>query len=189
MEGYYFQLALTVALVVGYFFSKWSLVKLLAKLGATKQVPEVRIKNVTNYFILMLFLVLFLSLMMVWGVDYEGMLVFLSSVLAVIGVALVAQWSILSNITAGVIVFFSFPARIGDTVEIVDGAHRIKGTITEINLFQVLLIDEDKQEIAYPNNLILQRPVIKVVEQSKEPQQNASSSWAKRAETRTNKRP
>lgn len=184
MEGYYFQLALTVALVSGYFFSKWTLVKIFIKLGAAKQVPEVRIKNVTNYFILILFLILFLSLMMVWGVDYEGMLVFLSSVLAVIGVALVAQWSILSNITAGVIVFFSFPARIGDTVEVVDGAHRIKGTITEINLFQVLLIDEDNQEIAYPNNLILQRPVIKVVNSLKEERDNSTSAWAKRAESR-----
>ncbi|GAB6069308.1 mechanosensitive ion channel [Thiomicrorhabdus hydrogeniphila] len=183
MESYYVQIGLTLALIAGYFVSKWSLVKILTKLGQAKQVPEVRIKNVTNYFILILFLMLFITLMMVWGVDYQGMLVFLSSVLAVIGVALVAQWSILSNITAGVIVFFAFPARIGDTVEIVDGAQRIKGTITEITLFQVLLIDEDNQIIAYPNNLVLQRPVIKMVDKPKESNQN-SSSWAKRAESR-----
>lgn len=185
MENYYIQIALTLALIAGYFVSKWSLVKILAKLGQAKQVPEIRIKNVTNYFILILFLVLFLTLMMVWGVDYSGMLVFLSSVLAVIGVALVAQWSILSNITAGVIVFFAFPARIGDTVEIVDGAHRIKGTITEINLFQILLVDEENQEIAYPNNLVLQRPVIKMVEKNRLDTKTHTSSWAKRAESRS----
>ncbi|WP_321325886.1 mechanosensitive ion channel family protein [Thiomicrorhabdus sp.] len=185
MERYYFQIALTIALIAGYFFSKWLLVELILKLGRAKQVPEIRIKNVTNYFILILFIVLVLTLMMVWGVDYAGMLVFLSSVLAVIGVALVAQWSILSNITAGVIVFFAFPARIGDTVEIVDGATRIKGTITEINLFQVLLIDEDNQEIAYPNNLVLQRPVIKMVEKSKTDNTESISSWAKRSQSRS----
>ena len=184
METYYFQLVLTVALIIGYFLSKWSLVKIFIKLGEAKQVPSVRIKNVTNYFVLILFLILFLSLMMVWGVDYAGMLVFLSSVLAVIGVALVAQWSILSNITAGVIVFFSFPARIGDTVEIVDGAHRIKGTITEINLFQVLLVDEQDQEIAYPNNLILQRPVIKMVNSIKTERDDSNSTWIKRIKSR-----
>jgi len=184
MESYYVQLGLSVALIAGYFFSKWSLAKILTKLGQAKQVPEVRIKNVINYFILILFIALFITLMMVWGVDYQGMLVFLSSVLAVIGVALVAQWSILSNITAGVIVFFAFPARIGDTIEIVDGAHRIKGTITEITLFQVLLIDEDQQIIAYPNNLVLQRPVIKMVANPPQEKPQNISSWAKRTESR-----
>jgi len=134
----------------------------LKRLGIAKKVPEIRVKNVTRYFHLVLFLTLLVLVMMVWGVDYRGLLVFASSILAVIGVALVAQWSILSNITAGVIVFFSFPARIGDTIEIVDGATKMKGTITEINLFQVLLEDDNGQAVAYPNNLILQRPVIKV---------------------------
>jgi len=162
MENYYFQLLLSVVLLLGYLFSKWTISKLLKRLGIAKKVPEIRVKNVTRYFHLVLFLTLLVLVMMVWGVDYRGLLVFASSILAVIGVALVAQWSILSNITAGVIVFFSFPARIGDTIEIVDGATKMKGTITEINLFQVLLEDDKGQAVAYPNNLILQRPVIKV---------------------------
>ncbi|BCN94244.1 hypothetical protein THMIRHAM_20290 [Thiomicrorhabdus immobilis] len=176
MEKYYFQFVLTLLMVAGYWFVKWSVAKLMMKLGAVKEVPAIRIKNVTRYFNIMFLLVLAVMLMMVWGVDYRGLLVFASSVLAVIGVALVAQWSILSNITAGVIVFFSFPARIGDTIEIVDGAHRLRGTITEINLFQVLLVDENNQRIAYPNNLILQRPVINIVPNLKEEKTEKSGS-------------
>jgi len=185
MEQHYFQMALTVVLVIGYILSKWLLVSVMQKLGKAKQVPDIRIKNVTNYFILILFIFVFFIFLMVWGVDYEGMLVFLSSALAVIGVALVAQWSILSNITAGVIVFFAFPARIGDTVELFAGAQRIKGTIIDVNLFQLLLIDEDNQEIAYPNNLVLQRPVIKMVNTNKQQNNTHISSWAKRAEFRS----
>lgn len=182
MEAYYFQMLLSAILVLGYFFTKWSLSKLLRRLGTLKKVPDIRVKNVTRYFHLVLFLTLLVVLMMVWGIDYRGLLVFASSILAVIGVALVAQWSILSNITAGVIVFFSFPARIGDTIEIVDGATRMKGTITEINLFQILLEDEKGQAVAYPNNLILQRPVIKIV--SIEKNQSTRVSWQQRSTTR-----
>ncbi|PLA75300.1 small-conductance mechanosensitive channel [Hydrogenovibrio sp. SC-1] len=178
MESYYFQFVLTAILLVGYLLTKWSLTKLLRRLGITKKVPEIRVKNITRYFHLVLFLTLIVLMMMVWGIDYKGLLVFASSALAVIGVALVAQWSILSNITAGVIVFFSFPARIGDTIEIVDGATKMKGTITEINLFQVILQDEKGQSVAYPNNLILQRPVVKVSSESRQP--NGRSSWQTR---------
>lgn len=182
MESYYFQWGISVALVLGYFFTKWTLTKVMIRLGQAKKVPEIRVKNVTRYLYLVLLLTFLVLMMTVWGVDYKGLLVFASSILAVIGVALVAQWSILSNITAGVIVFFSFPARIGDTIEIVDGATKIKGTIIEINLFQVLLVDENDQEIAYPNNLILQRPVIKVA--ADKTFAKRSSSWHHRDQAR-----
>ena len=36
------------------------------------------------------------------------------------GVAMFAQWSILSNITSGIILFFSFPFKIGDLILIHD---------------------------------------------------------------------
>lgn len=181
MENYSFQLLLSAILLIGYVLTKWSLANLLRRLGQAKKVPDIRVKNVTRYFQLVLLLTVLVLMMMVWGVDYRGLLVFASSALAVIGVALVAQWSILSNITAGVIVFFSFPARIGDTIEIIDGATKMKGTITEINLFQVILEDEKGQAVAYPNNLILQRPVVKV---PAEPvKANSRNSWQSRAKS------
>ena len=52
---------------------------------------------------------LFIALFIIWGVQLQSLNVFLSSIFAVIGVAFFAQWSILSNITAGVVMFFSFP--------------------------------------------------------------------------------
>lgn len=94
------------------------------------------------------------------GLEYSQISIFLSSVFAVIGVALFAQWSILSNITASLIIFFGFPYRVGDKIRIIDKDDDICGVIEEITLFHVLIKREDEL-ITYPNTLILQKGVIK----------------------------
>lgn len=106
-------------------------------------------------------LTLFL-LFLIWSIDVKSLLVFASSFFAITGIALFAQWSILSNITSSVIIFFFFPARIGDTIRIVDGLDTVEGIIAEISMFQLELIDKDGNSIFYPNNLVLQKQIIKV---------------------------
>jgi small-conductance mechanosensitive channel len=122
-------------------------------------VPESRVVHIQKYFKVLIFLIVLIGLLAIWGVDYRGVLIFASSIVAVLGVALFAQWSLLSNMTAGVIIFFTFPARIGDKIEIIDGSDVITGTIVEINIFQMLLRDDKGFDISYPNSLVLQRPV------------------------------
>jgi small-conductance mechanosensitive channel len=98
----------------------------------------------------------------IWSVDFEGFSVFASSFFAIVGVALFAQWSILSNVTASIIIFFNFPARVGDTIRIVDGDNSVEGKIKEISLFQIELNDHDGNLVIYPNNLLLQKPVVRI---------------------------
>jgi len=131
------------------------------------------------------FFVLLFILAAIWGVDYHGLFLFASSILAVLGVALFAQWSLLSNVTSSVILFFSFPARIGDKIEIIDGSNIITGTITEINIFQMLLRDDKGYEISYPNNLILQRPVRKLSTSKPLSKDNKKSALKERIKART----
>ena len=78
------------------------------------------------------------------------------------GVALFAQWSILSNITASMVIFFGFPYRVGDRIKVTDADFDLSGTVEEISLFHVLLRTHDGNLITYPNNLILQKPVFKL---------------------------
>lgn len=98
----------------------------------------------------------------VLGIDYGKFTVFLSSAFAVLGIALFAQWSILSNITAGILIFFNFPYRVGDTVRIANKDFDLSGMIEEITTFHVLIRHIDGDLITYPNSLILQTPVIKL---------------------------
>ena len=99
---------------------------------------------------------------MVLGIDYGKFVVFLSSAFAVLGIALFAQWSILSNITAGILIFFNFPYRVGDKVRIANKDFDLTGMIEEITTFHVLIRHTDGDLITYPNSLILQTPVIKL---------------------------
>jgi len=130
------------------------------KYGRTKEVSVYRVKYISKT--VSIALVIFYSLLLVniSGLEYSQVSIFLSSVFAVIGVALFAQWSILSNITASLIIFFGFPYRVGDKIRIMDKDDDIYGAIEEITLFHVLIRRGDEL-ITYPNILILQKGVIK----------------------------
>ena len=91
--------------------------------------------------------------------DAEDLFFTLSSVLTVIGVALFAQWSILSNITSGFIVLFSFPFKIGDTIKIHDKDFPIEGEIISIHTFYTLVKTLEGEMVTYPNSLFLQKGV------------------------------
>lgn len=130
------------------------------KLGSNKSVNIYRIKYITktvNISLVVFFTILLFTLL---GVEYSQISIFLSSVFAVFGVALFAQWSILSNITASLIIFFGFPYRVGDYIKIIEKDDDVSGVIEEISLFHVL-IKRGEELITYPNILILQKAVIK----------------------------
>ncbi len=95
------------------------------------------------------------------GIGYGNFAIFISSVFTVLGVAFIAQWSILSNITASFLIFFVFPDRIGDSIIVADGDD-ICGRILEIKMFHTLIKHPKGNVITYPNSLLLQKSVTKV---------------------------
>ncbi|MDO3385276.1 mechanosensitive ion channel [Gilvimarinus sp. SDUM040013] len=99
---------------------------------------------------------------LVLGLGYGDVALFLSSVFAVVGIALFAQWSILSNITASVIIFFGFPYRVGDRIRVLDPDATFTGVIQEITMFHVIVTLDEGDTVTYPNSLMLQRAVLKV---------------------------
>jgi small-conductance mechanosensitive channel len=135
--------------------------RVVNSLGQMKSVNQYRTKYINKT--LTLGLVVFYSVLgfTLMGIEYSQVTIFLSSVFAVLGVALFAQWSILSNITASLIIFFAFPYRVGDRIKVVDKDDDISGVVEEISLFHVLIRRGDDL-LTYPNSLILQKAVIKV---------------------------
>lgn len=159
-----FDIALS-ALLIAFGISIAQLVKRkLGKLGISKRAAPERAIYISKVFNLGVAIICVLALCFIWGLDYRSLILFSSSVLAIMGVAFVAQWSLLSNITASIIIFFSYPARIGDRVRIVDGDNSITGKILDITLFQVLLESDNGEIVNYPNNLIVQKPLVKCPE-------------------------
>ena len=97
-----------------------------------------------------------IALIIIWGVQTKDIFLVFSSIATVVGVAMFAQWSILSNITSGIILFFSFPYKIGDLIFIHDKDFPIQGEIEDIGAFHVYLRTKEGEMIVYPNNLMLQ---------------------------------
>ena len=112
------------------------------------------IKKTLNAMIIFVLITILVSL---WGVDTKNLLLALSSVFAVIGVAFFAQWSILSNITAGIVIYFSLPLKIGDHIKIIDKDFPTTLTIIDIKTFYLSLETDEGERIVYPNNLLLQK--------------------------------
>ena len=134
----------------------------IRRLRCSKDVAPARIKYLIKTGNIALFVSFVFLVCLILGLGYGEISLFLSSVFAVIGVALFAQWSILSNITASMVIFFGFPYRVGDTIKITDADFDLSGTVEEISLFHVLIRNKQGNLITYPNSLILQKPVFKL---------------------------
>jgi small-conductance mechanosensitive channel len=154
-------MSIVICLAV-YVFAVRGLAATIQRLGEAKDVAPARIKYLTKTGNIALFASLVFVVCLILGLGYGEVSLFLSSAFAVIGVALFAQWSILSNITASMVIFFSFPYRVGDVIKVTDSDFDLSGTVEEISLFHVLIRNRQGNLITYPNSLILQKPVFKL---------------------------
>ena len=152
------EIATLVVLLV-YFILRFSSNKLVRKYATLNEVLEHRTNLVIKYINLLLGILALISIVIIWGVKKDQILLFISSVFAVVGVASFAQWSILSNITAGIILFFSYPFKIGDRIKIHDKDFPIEGEIDDIKAFYVILKSSEGEMVTYPNNLLMQKGI------------------------------
>lgn len=149
----------TIILIVIFLIIRYTLLKLVRRFSLVTDVLENRTKLIIRYINVTLGILFVLFSSFVWGVDFKELSIVFSSVFAIIGVAMFAQWSILSNITAGVILFFTFPFKIGDRIRILDKDFMMDLTILDIKAFYLLLETDEGENITYPNNLLLQKGV------------------------------
>lgn len=136
-------------------------IKAIRKVGRISDLNEIRTRLIIKYVAVGHFLLMIAILLLIWGVNIRELGLIISSVFAVIGVALFASWSILSNVTAGVILFFSFPYKIGDRIRIWDKEFEGESefVIEDIRAYHVHLRKDNGELITYPNNLFLQKAV------------------------------
>lgn len=156
----YGHIIATVITLFIFFFLKRFTDSLVKRFGVKSDFPKARIQLVKKYIDFLLWGLLFVVIVSIWGVKPDQIFLFISSILTVIGVAFFAQWSILSNVTAGIIVFFSFPFKIGDRIRIMDKDFPLEAEIKDINSFYTLLKTATREKVSLPNNLLLQKAVV-----------------------------
>lgn len=108
---------------------------------------------------ILLILIASIILLGIWEVDSNDLTFYFASVFTILGIAFFAQWSHLSNVTAGVIILFNHPARIGDLITINDGDNSVTGQIEDIGLFFITVISPNKNKVLLANTLFLQKSV------------------------------
>lgn len=159
MKPYLPQIIASVITVILFPVSRYLLGKLIIKSGRIIQMPMARIMQIKRVVCILLNILFVFILAVIWGVQPDNIIVGISSIFAIIGVAFFAQWSILSNITAGIIMFFSAPFRVGDRVHILDKDIPIIARIENIQTFYTHIRTDDDELIVIPNNLFLQKVV------------------------------
>ncbi len=140
--------------------------KTIRKIGRISDLNQARTRLILKYVSIALFTIGIGALIFIWGVNFKEIGLLFSSVFAVIGVAMFATWSILSNVTAGIILFFSFPFKIGDRIRILDGDFPEEADILDIKAFHLYLQKDNGELVTYPNNLLLQKGVALIAKNS-----------------------
>ena len=159
METYIPQIIMTGIAILLLIISKYVSRKLIIKYGHLLHKADSRMLQMRQVISIFLNILFVFTVAIIWGVQPHNLLLGLSSVFAVIGVAMFAQWSVLSNITAGIVMFFNAPFRIGDRIHVIDKDMPIIATIENIQTFYTHLRTDDNELIVLPNNLFLQKIV------------------------------
>ena len=149
----------TGVIIAVVFFLRIVTAKFIRRYAKLSSIMEHRTNLVIKYIQLLITILAIIGLIVIWGVQKKDIFLTLSSVTTVVGVAMFAQWSILSNITSGIILFFFFPFRIGDIIQVHDKDFPIKAEIEDIKAFHIYLKTDEGERITYPNNLLLQKGI------------------------------
>ncbi|MDN3493349.1 mechanosensitive ion channel domain-containing protein [Winogradskyella bathintestinalis] len=156
---YQTEIIYTTILFVILFTTRKIIVLTVKKIGHKSGTTEARATLIGRNVTVVIVLIAILIESIILGVEPQQISLIFSSVFAVIGIGLFAIWSILSNITSGVIMFFSFPYKVGDKIKIHDKDAPIEAIIEDIRAFQLILREDNGNITTYPNNLILQKAV------------------------------
>ena len=159
IEDYYIQLLKSGVLLLVLFILQQLLKRAVRNFTHKIERLEHRTRLIMKHVNFAIFFLIVIGLVFIWGVDFKNVGVVMSSIFAVIGIAFFAQWSILSNITSGVIMFFTFPYKIGDFIRIHDKEAPCEGFIEDIKTFHIILHTADGEIVTYPNSMMLQKGV------------------------------
>ncbi len=148
-------IAVAVFIIIIQLISKSAISRSLKKFKFTVQRRPIIVKLI-NFIVFVLGVI---SISAIWGIKQSDLFIFLSSVVTIIGIAFFAQWSLLSNITSALILFFNHPIKIGDTIELNDKEIGVSGVVKDIGYYFVRIENSAGETQTIPNSLFLQKMV------------------------------
>jgi len=142
---------------------------IIVKLFASKAVNRILVrldndlkrKKITMR-IINLFSLIFMviGLAAIWNIDRSQLMVFITSLITVLGIAFFAQWSILANITSSLILFFNHPVKIGQRICVLDKEYEIEGKLIDISFYFLYIKTDADELVTIPTSVALQKTLI-----------------------------
>jgi len=166
LETYKIQIIETVIVVVGYIIVYYATKTFVNSSLKQTLLQRGRRKIIIKAIHIVSFITVIILLSAIWGLKQTQIAVFVSTILTALGIAFFAQWSLLSNITSSILLFFYHPIKLGDTIKIYDKDYPFEGEVSELTYFFVHLKTEDGEVITIPNSIFLQKSV-SVIEKRK----------------------
>lgn len=159
METYNIQIIETIVVISGYIITNLITNTLIKNTLKKTHLQRGRRKIIIKAVHLFSFITLFVLLAAVWGLKQNEIAVFVGTLLTALGIAFFAQWSLLSNITSSLLLFFNHPIKIGDTIKILDKEYPFEGEVSDLTYFFIHLKTKSGEIITIPNSLLLQKAV------------------------------
>lgn len=165
LAPYQLQLLESIIAILVYVISFFVTRNIINKSLKKTQLERTRRKIIIKALHLIITIIFTMFLGGIWGVKQSEIVVFAGTLLTALGIAFFAQWSLLSNITSSIILFFNHPLKLGDTIKILDKDYPYEGEVVELTYFFIHLKSTTGETITIPNSLILQKSIAIVAKQ------------------------
>jgi len=159
MDSTQLKIIETAGVIIGFILLLIVTAKLVDKTVNNSLLKKARGKIIKKAINLTNLSVCFIIILIIWGVDQSELAVFVGSVVTVLGIAMFAQWSILSNITSSIIIFFNHPVKLDDTITIIDKDYETEGRVSDIGVFFIILKTKEGEQITIPSNVFIQKMI------------------------------
>lgn len=162
LDKRWFEVVFTLFLIVAFFFIKEILRSLVKRQEQKYNLDVSRSVYILKFLSYGLFILLIVSLFAVWNVETKSLYVYFGSFFTVAGAAFFAQWSVFSNITASIVLFFNFPVKIGSRIKIMDKDDTTEGIVHDITFFTIQLKTDEGNIVYYPTNVAIQKGIVEI---------------------------
>lgn len=159
MNIYMIKIVESLAILLLYIIIQFLTKKLIGRSAIKFEYQPARVYVFKKLMRLILLFIISIIILAIWGVDQAEITLFLSSMLTVLGIAFFAQWSILSNITSSIIIFFNHPISIGDSLTIMDKDFQVEGEISDIGIFFITIKSTTNEYITVPSSVLMQKMI------------------------------
>ena len=162
MEAYKIQIIETIAVIAILLIVSKIFHRVIDRVGIKFSYRKNRIKLIQKMISVLAYLVMIGVLVLIWGIAPSQLFAYIASLLTIVGIAFLAQWSIISNITSTLIIFFNHQVNIGDRIVILDKDYNVEGKISDIGIFFIIIKVSDTEYVSLPSNVFMQKMVKKV---------------------------